>query len=109
MGSWFSFLFPRRGDSATAGLEEAKNRAGECPPPDSDPFSDAQFGKNIGCLSTKFAENRESPIRVPQTQSAFHSHAQRNAFIVAVCVNNPQRSPFLNQSLTHRFFEPHLT
>jgi hypothetical protein len=31
-----SFLFPRRVDSAIAGLEEAKNLAGESPPPDSD-------------------------------------------------------------------------
>jgi hypothetical protein len=33
-----SFLFPRRIDSAIAGLEEAKNLAGKNSPPDSDPF-----------------------------------------------------------------------
>jgi hypothetical protein len=38
-----SFLFPRRVLSAIAGLEEAKNLAGKSPPPDSDPFSDAEF------------------------------------------------------------------
>jgi hypothetical protein len=37
------FLFPRRVASAIAGLEEAKNLAGKSPPPDSDPFSDAEF------------------------------------------------------------------
>ena len=42
----FSFLSPRRVVSAIAGLEEAKNPGeGKCPPPDSDPFSDAKFGK----------------------------------------------------------------
>jgi hypothetical protein len=34
------------------GPEEAKNLAEECPPPDSDPFSDSEFGKNPACLST---------------------------------------------------------
>jgi hypothetical protein len=28
-----------------AGPEDAKNLAGKCPPPDSDPFSDAEFEK----------------------------------------------------------------
>jgi hypothetical protein len=38
MDAWddISFLFPRRVDSAIAGLEEAKNLAGKTPPPDSD-------------------------------------------------------------------------
>ena len=30
---------------------KAKNLAGKCSPPDSDPFSDAEFGKNRACLS----------------------------------------------------------
>jgi hypothetical protein len=33
------------------GLEEAKNLAGKSPPPDSDPFSGAKLGKNLGCWS----------------------------------------------------------
>ena len=41
--SWFFLSFPRCVDSAIAGPEEAKNLAGESPPPDSDPFSDAEF------------------------------------------------------------------
>jgi hypothetical protein len=45
----------------------------ERPPPDSDPLNDGEFGKNLGCLSTKFAANRESLIQVRRTQSAFHS------------------------------------
>jgi hypothetical protein len=46
-----SFLFPRRVDSAIAGLEEAKNLAGKVLPPDSDRLNDAEFGKNLGCWS----------------------------------------------------------
>jgi hypothetical protein len=38
-----SFLFARRVVSAIAGLEEATNLAGKSSPPDSDPFSDAEF------------------------------------------------------------------
>jgi hypothetical protein len=37
-----SFLSSRCIDSAIAGLEEAKNPAGELFRPDSDPFSDAE-------------------------------------------------------------------
>jgi len=48
-------LFSRRVDSAIAGLEEAKNLAGKCPPPDSDPRSDAEFGKNLASVSRQFA------------------------------------------------------
>jgi FHA domain len=31
-----------------AGPEDTKNRAGRSPPPDSDPFSDAEFAESIG-------------------------------------------------------------
>jgi hypothetical protein len=31
--------------AAIAGPEETKNLAGKSPPPDSDPFSDVEFGK----------------------------------------------------------------
>ena len=77
-----SFLFPRRIDSAIAGLGEAKNLAGESPPPDSDPFGDAEFGKTPPVLKT-IRRERESPFPVPQTQSAYHPRAQRNAFLRA--------------------------
>jgi hypothetical protein len=41
------FLFPRGVDSAIAGLEKAKNLAGESPPPDSDPIYGSGVLKNI--------------------------------------------------------------
>jgi hypothetical protein len=44
--SWFFLSFPATLTSAVAGPEETKNLAGKCPPPDSDPFNDAEFGKN---------------------------------------------------------------
>jgi hypothetical protein len=53
--SWFFLSFPRSVVILIAGPEEAKNPAGESPPPDSDPFSDAEFGKNPGTPSRQFA------------------------------------------------------
>src|SRR5439155_26736772 len=53
-----SFLsFSRWVDHATAGLKRRKKTPREgflCPTPDSDSFSDAQFGKNLGALSRQF-------------------------------------------------------
>jgi hypothetical protein len=53
MSSWFFFRFPPLGYvSAIAGPEEAKNLAGQSkPPPDSDPFSHAESGKNLAFVS----------------------------------------------------------
>jgi hypothetical protein len=44
-----------------------------------DPFSDANFVK-ISPACQENRGNRESPMPVPETQSAFHPHAQRNVF-----------------------------
>src|SRR5215475_15168070 len=34
------------------------------------------------------ANARESPLRVPQTQLAFHPRAERNVSVIAVCICN---------------------
>jgi hypothetical protein len=68
MSQWIhgsSFLGPRCIISATAGPEGAKNLAGESPPPDSNPFSDAESAKNLARLSRKIRSNPELPIPVP--------------------------------------------
>jgi hypothetical protein len=66
-------------DLATAGLKEGKKtpREGFLTLPVSDPLNDVESGKNLVSLSSQFAELQ---IQVPETQSAFHPHAQRNAF-----------------------------
>jgi hypothetical protein len=46
ISSFLSFP-PLCGFSLPAGPEEAKNLAGQRRPPDSDPFSDAEFAKNL--------------------------------------------------------------
>ena len=75
-----SFFFPAELIQLVAGPEEAKNLAGKCPPPDSDPFSDGRVCKKSGQLVKTIRSKGESPIQVPQTQSAFHPRAQQNAF-----------------------------
>jgi hypothetical protein len=53
---------------------------GRSPPPDSDPFSDVKFAKNLVKSSRQFAGSCESPLHLRGTQSAFHPRTQRNAF-----------------------------
>ena len=45
--SWFFLSVPAAVTQLITGREEAKNLAGKDPPPDSDPFSDPEFGKNL--------------------------------------------------------------
>src|SRR6266542_2714298 len=85
----------------TAGLEQAKNLAGESSPPDSNPFNDAESAENRASLSRQFAAAANSLIQVRETRSAFHPHAQRNAFRRRD--ERPQSRSFAreNQSLRH--------
>src|SRR5438067_3323824 len=68
-----SFLsFSRWVDHATAGLKRGKKTPREgflCPTPDSDSFSDAQFGKNLGALSRQFPA-------IPNRRFEFHKRSQ---------------------------------
>src|SRR5215475_8004854 len=43
--------------------------------------------------NSRNANARESPLRVPQTQLAFHPRAERNVSVIAVCIGNPYYSP----------------
>src|SRR5882724_8101003 len=49
------FLFPLWLILGTAGLEQAKNLAGESSPSDSNPFNDAESAENRARLSRQFA------------------------------------------------------
>jgi hypothetical protein len=49
------FLFPLWLILGTAGPEQAKNLAAESPPPDSNPFNDAESAENRASLSRQFA------------------------------------------------------
>jgi hypothetical protein len=72
-------FFTRYVDSAIADPEGAKNLAGKCPPPDSNPLEMCSLEK-ITPASQDNSQRLEPQIQVPQTQSASHPRAQRNAF-----------------------------
>ena len=57
---------PRHVDSPIAGPERAKNLAGKCPPPDSDPFNEHCFPTQL-CVHDK---NYEKLLRIRQPQIA---------------------------------------
>src|SRR5438552_11723650 len=70
----FPFCFPATFDSTIAGLEEAKSLAGE---KSSDGFrSFSQILRKIPPLVKPIRRNHESPLPVPQKQSALHPHAR---------------------------------
>jgi hypothetical protein len=93
------FFFPPMLILRFAGPEGAKNLAGKYPPPDSDPFSDAESGKiSLGCQAAK-SRKREPPIPVPEKPSTFHRRAQRNAFRRR---DGRQQSKFLTISSSKR-------
>src|SRR5437763_13335556 len=78
MGS--SFLFPAALILRLHVWKRRRTLARKVPSPDSDPFSDGEFGKNLSCSSSTVGGKRESPIQVPQTPSAFHPPVRQNAF-----------------------------
>jgi len=87
------FFFPATLILRFAGSEGAKNLAGQMPPPDSNPFSDAESGKiSLGCQAAKTA--------TPNRRFQFHKRSQdfigthnETLSVVAMCVCNPDRSP----------------
>ena len=92
--------FPRCVVLRSAGPEEAKNPAGKSPPPDSDPFSDAEFGKNLANLSNQFAASANRRFKFQKRRQLFIRVHNETLSVVAVCVYNPDRSPFEIQRLT---------
>jgi hypothetical protein len=56
------------------------------------PFNDAESQKNLGSLSRQFAVNATGRFKF-EKRSPFHPHARRNAPVVAVSIDNPDRSP----------------
>jgi hypothetical protein len=68
-----------------AGPEGAKNLAGKCPPPDSDPLNDASLEK-ISPACQDNSPQCKSPIRVPEKPSTFHprENAQLEFIVAAV-------------------------
>ena len=87
-----SSLFPRRVNSAIAGLEEAKNLAGESPPADSDPLSDAESGENYANLSNQFAASANHGFEFEKRSQQFIRANDETFSVVTMRVCNPDRS-----------------
>jgi hypothetical protein len=60
------FRFPLY-EFAVAGPEETKNPSGESPPPDSDPFSNAELARNVANPSREFATDSLNPTGFAKT------------------------------------------
>jgi hypothetical protein len=95
MDAWFFLSFPRCNTSRIAGPEGAKNLAGQkCPPPDSNPFSGVEFGKNLARLSRQFAASVDRGFEFHKSGLLFIGAHNETVPIIAVRVSNPDRSPF---------------
>jgi hypothetical protein len=77
--------------SGIAGPEEAKNLAGKCPPPVSDPFSAVEFGKIASACQDKISRqkgcNHESPILIPTNAVNFSSARTTKRFPSPRCAS----------------------
>jgi hypothetical protein len=69
-GFFLPFAFPAALSQLVAGPEGANNRA-KSPPPDSDPFSDAEFGKNLAGLSNQFAASSNRRFEFEKSRQLF--------------------------------------
>jgi hypothetical protein len=88
MGAWdISFLFPAVLILQVAGLEEAKNLAGKCPPPDSDPRKRRRLWKNSRQRVKSIRLSAANALRAiwinantsPQSESQAHRRLPRIA------------------------------
>jgi hypothetical protein len=96
MDSWgFSFLlfFPAALSQLIAGPEGAKNLAGESPPPDSDPFSDAKSDENYSSSSRQFTRSANRRFEFQKSRQLFLRVRNEPLSVAAVRVCDPDRSP----------------
>jgi hypothetical protein len=92
----FSFLlfFPAALSQLVAGPEGAKNLAGKCPPPDSDPFNGVDSEENYASLSKQFAASADHRFEFQKRSQLFVSTHNETLSVAAMRANNPNRSPF---------------
>src|SRR5262245_3334112 len=91
-----SFSPPSRSLSKLRVQKRPKNPAGkEEPPPDSDPFSNAESGENLVKLSRRFANRR---FQFQKWRQLFIRTHNETLSVGGMCVNNPNRSPLKVQS-----------
>ena len=86
-------FFPGCVDCVVCGSRGGEEPSGEDPPPDSNPFSDAQFGKNLASLSSQFAGSVNHRFKLQKRGQLFIRTHNETLSIAAMCVHNPDRSP----------------
>jgi hypothetical protein len=103
-----SSLVPRPVDSAIAGPEGAKNLAGESPPPDSDPFSDAESEENLVRLSRKFAASPNRRFEFHKRSQFFIGTHNQTLSVAAMRIGNEDCSSFAIYSCNTAQLQPAL-
>src|SRR4029450_9292958 len=93
MDSWFFLSFPAKLLLRNCGSGRGEEPSGENPRPDSDPFSDAEFGKNLVDPSRQIAASANRRFKFDKGRQLLISLDNATLSIAAVCVCNPDRSP----------------
>jgi hypothetical protein len=86
-------FFPAALSQLVAGPEWAKNLAGKCPPHDSDPFNGVDSEENYASLSKQFVASANRRFEFHKSGQLFIRMNDEPLSVVAMCVNNPDRSP----------------
>jgi hypothetical protein len=103
VASWFFLPFPRRVESLVAGPEEAKNQRERRSPPDSDPFSEADFEK---ISPARQAQSRSVRIANLSSQNVVISANNETFSVIAIRVGIQIVRPF--ESIAETQLQRHL-
>jgi hypothetical protein len=69
-----------------------RTSGGKCPPPDSDPFNDAEFGQNLASSSSQFAATPNRRFEFDKSGQLFIRTHNEPLSVIAMCVHDPDCS-----------------
>jgi hypothetical protein len=75
-------------------VRKRRRTSGECPPPVSDPFSDAESGKNLVRLSRQFVASANRRFEFNERSQFFNRTHNETLSLAAMRVSNPDCSAF---------------
>jgi hypothetical protein len=93
----FPLLFPAALISWIAGSDRGEKPSGKSPPPNSNPFSDGEFGKNLSCSSSTVGASANCPFQFLKRRQLFIGVHNETLSVIAVSIDIPDRSPFTVQ------------
>ena len=88
-----SSLVPPPVDSANRGSGRGEEPSGGNPPPDSNPFSNAEFGKNLARLSRQFAAGTNRRFQFQKRSQLIIRMHDEPLSVIPMRVNDPYCSP----------------